>query len=78
VPADPVGTDQYSCAVSGDSPSQCVIIQVGEEELLKNLCHRHLDEVMAGAKPIERTDPANKGARRPEKISVVHISDWRR
>jgi hypothetical protein len=78
VPANWTGTDRYSCAVCGDSPSRCVIIQVGARKLLKDLCQRHLDEVMAGAKPIQRADSANKGTTAPEVASVVRISEWRK
>jgi hypothetical protein len=60
VPADPMGTDHYSCAVCGERPTRCVIIHVGAEELLKDLCQQHLHEVMAGARPIQNTDPARK------------------
>ena len=77
MPANLTGGNPGSCAVCGESPSYCVIIQVGARRLLKDLCQPHLDEVMAGAKPIQRREPAGE-AMAPEAGSVVSMSEWRK
>jgi hypothetical protein len=57
--------------------ARCVIIQIGARKLLKDLCDPHLDEVMAGARPIGGKDPANHGAITAGMASVVPISKFR-